>query len=694
MSERNKPQEYMRNIGLMAHIDAGKTTTTERILYYSGKIHKIGEVHDGSATMDWMVQEQERGITITAAATTCFWRDHQINIIDTPGHVDFTIEVERSLRVLDGVIAVFDSVAGVEPQSETVWYQADRYCIPRVVFINKMDRIGADFNGSVASIRKKLNANPLVMHYPLGKEDAFTGVVDLITEQAYVWKEDDTGFGVDFQILPVPDAIAPDIKAQREHIIENLCEFDDELMERFVDGREISATYLQHAVRKAVLALHVVPVLCGSAFKNKGVQQLLDAVLAYLPSPLDTPQVEGYSADQRETSLTRECTVTAPFSALIFKIISDPFAGQLMYLRVYSGSFQAGRVVLNSRNGKKERVQKILRMHSNTRQEVREGSAGQIYAINGLKDVYTGDTLCDPAHPIRYESVSFPETVISVAIEPETSADNNRLFQVLERLKTEDPSFDYRIDKETGQNLISGMGELHLEVIVDRLRREFKLSVNTGTPQVAYRETLAQPVAGEEKYQREGAGLHKYAHIQLALTPVSPEQELEISYATDEETLPASFHAAIDAGIRNTLQAGALAGYPVIGLQVQVTGGSFHPDFSDESAFTIVAGILMRRLLREGESLLLEPIMTVDVSVPEDYVSNVIADFNSRRAKIASIEMAGHLQALTCSAPLAELFGYATSLRSVTQGRGTHTMRFKSYESAPAQVLERLRGVV
>ena len=694
MSERSKPQEYMRNIGLMAHIDAGKTTTTERILYYSGKIHKIGEVHDGSATMDWMVQEQERGITITAAATTCFWKDHQINIIDTPGHVDFTIEVERSLRVLDGVIAVFDSVAGVEPQSETVWYQADRYRIPRVVFINKMDRIGADFEGSVSSIRQKLNANPLVIQHPLGKEDAFTGMVDLITEQAYVWQEDDKGLGVDFQVLPVPEAIMPDIKAEREHIIEQLCEFDDELMERFVEGQEISAAYLQQAVRKAVLALRVVPVLCGSAFKNKGVQQLLDAVLAYLPSPLDTPLVEGYSADQHETRLTRERTVSAPFSALIFKIISDPFAGQLMYLRVYSGRFQVGRVVLNSRSGKKERVQKILRMHSNTRQEVREGSAGQIYAINGLKDVHTGDTLCDPAHPLRYETVSFPETVIAVAIEPETSADNNRLFQVLERLKTEDPSFDYRIDKETGQNLISGMGELHLEVMVDRLRREFKLAVNTGTPQVAYRETLAQPITGEEKYQREGAGLNKFAHLQLALTPTSPEHELEIVYEVDEETLPSQFHAAIAAGIKNTLQAGALAGYPVIGVRVQVVGGSFHPDFSDDSAFTVVAGILLRRLLREGESLLLEPIMTVDVSVPEEYVSNVIADFNSRRAKIASIEAAGHLQALTCTAPLAELFGYATSLRSVTQGRGTHTMRFKSYETAPAQVLARLRGMV
>ncbi len=694
MSERNRRQENMRNIGLMAHIDAGKTTTTERILYYSGKIHKIGEVHDGSATMDWMVQEQERGITITAAATTCFWKDHQINIIDTPGHVDFTIEVERSLRVLDGVIAVFDSVAGVEPQSETVWYQADRYRIPRVVFINKMDRIGADFNAAVTSIRQKLNANPLVVQYPLGKEDAFTGVVDLITEQAYVWREDDTGLGVDFQILPVPDALVPNIKDRRERLIEALCEHDDELMERFIEGQEISAVYLQQAVRQAVLALRVVPVLCGSAFKNKGVQQLLDAVLAYLPSPLDTPRVEGYSADTRETKLTRERTVAAPFSALIFKIISDPFAGQLMYLRVYSGRFQAGRVVLNSRSGRKERVQKILRMHSNTRQEVREGSAGQIYAINGLKDVYTGDTLCDPAHPIRYESVSFPETVISVAIEPETSADNSRLLQVLERLKTEDPSFAFRIDKETGQNIISGMGELHLEVIVDRLRREFKLSVNTGTPQVAYRETLAQSVTGEEKYQREGAGLNKYAHVQLLLTPVASDRELEIVYEVDPETLPARFHAAIATGIKSTLQAGALAGYPVIGVRVQVTGGSFHPDFSDESAFTIAASMLMRRLLREGESRLLEPIMTVAVSVPEAYVSNVIADFNSRRARVTSIEMRGHLQALTCHAPLAELFGYATSLRSVTQGRGTHTMSFGSYATAPAQVLERLRGLV
>ena len=692
MSERDKPQERMRNIGLMAHIDAGKTTTTERILYYTGKIHKIGEVHYGSATMDWMVQEQERGITITAAATTCFWKDYQINIIDTPGHVDFTIEVERSLRVLDGVIAVFDAVAGVEPQSETVWYQADRYRIPRVVFINKMDRVGADFEGSVASIRKKLAANPLVMQYPLGKEESFTGVVDLITEQAYVWQEDDTGLGVDFQVVPVPDVLIPEIKAQRERLIESLCEFDDKLMECFIEGQEVTVSHLRRVLRKAVLTLRVVPVLCGSAFKNKGVQQLLDAVLDYLPSPLDTPLVKGYSADQHETPLTRERTVNAPFSALIFKISSDPFAGQLMYLRVYSGRFQAGQVVLNSRSGKRERIQKILRMHSNTRQELRAGSAGQIYAVNGLKDVYTGDTLCDPSQPIRYESVSFPETVISVALEPETSADSNRLFQVLARLKTEDPSFDYRLDKETGQNLISGMGELHLEVIVDRLRREFKLAVNTGKPQVAYRETLAKEITGEEKYQREGAGGNRYAHLQLAVIPVSPEQELTIAYEADEEKLPASFHTAIAAGVKNTLQAGTLAGYPVIGLHVRVIGGSFHPDFSDEGAFTIVAGILLRRLLREGKSLLLEPIMTVDVSVPEEYVSNVIADFNTRRAKIAGIEVSGHRQTLTCAAPLAELFGYATSLRSATQGRGTHTMRFKAYEQAPAQVLERLRG--
>ena len=693
MTDNSKLQECVRNIGLMAHIDAGKTTTTERILYYTGRIHKIGEVHDGSATMDWMVQEQERGITITAAATTCLWKKHQINIIDTPGHVDFTIEVERSLRVLDGVIAVFDAVAGVEPQSETVWYQADKYKIPRVVFINKMDRVGADFPGSVKSIADKLNANPVILQYPLGREEAFTGVVDLISKQAYVWEDGDAGYGTDFKTLEVPEAILPEVETQRERLIESLCECDDELMERFVEGQDISVAELQQTVRRATLDLRIVPVFCGSAFKNKGVQLLLDAVIDYLPSPIDTPEVHGYSADDREDFLSRERTVAAPFSALIFKIISDPFAGQLMYLRVYSGKFQAGKVVLNSRTGKKERVQKILRMHSNTRQELTEGSSGQIYAINGLKDVYTGDTLCDPKHPIRFESVSFPETVISIAIEPKTNADSNKLFQTLARLKTEDPSFDYQVDAETGQNLISGMGELHLEVIVDRLRREFNLAVNTGNPQVSYRETLDAEVKGEEKYVREGGGLNQYAHVAFKVVPVAPQQELEIIYTVSEDTLPVDFRNGIARGVHSTFQAGVLAGYPVIGLRVEVTGGGFHPDFSDANAFTVATGILLRKLLLKGKSLLLEPIMSVDVSVPQEYVSNVISDFNSHRAKISNIEVSGHLQVVHCQAPLADLFGYATRLRSITQGRGTYTMRFKVYDLAAPDVLNRFLGV-
>ena len=692
MDDRLIPQGSVRNIGLMAHIDAGKTTTTERILYYTGKIHRLGEVHDGAATMDWMVQEQERGITITAAATTCEWKGHQINIIDTPGHVDFTIEVERSLRVLDGVIAVFDAVAGVEPQSETVWYQADRYRVPRLAFINKMDRVGADFKKAVASIRDKLNANPVVLQYPLGREEAFVGMVDLLSQRAYMW-EDGAQCGSDYKIMDVPNDIMPEITAQREKIIEAVCEHDDQLLEKFVDGEEeISADELSQALRRATLSLKVVPVLCGSAFKNKGVQQLIDAVIDYLPSPIDTPTVQGYSADSQENLVSRDKKVDAPFSALIFKVISDPFAGQLMYLRVYSGCFQTGKVMLNSRTKKKQRVQKILRMHSNTRQELSQGSAGHIYAVNGLKDVYTGDTLCDPEQPIRFESVVLPKTVISMAIEAKSNADSNKMLQVLQRLKTEDPSFDFHVDRETGQNLISGMGELHLEVIVDRLCREFNLAVNTGNPQVAYRETLGKRISGEEKYLREGVGLNQYAHLVFTVDPLVTQQELTVSYTTTDEQLPSQFHQAIERGIDNTMQAGILAGYPVIGIAVKVTGGSYHPDLSDERSFTIAAATLLRRLLQAGNSRMLEPVMTVNVSVPQEYVSNVITDFNSRRAKINSIELAGHLQKINCDAPLSELFGYATRLRSITQGRGTYSMQFNCYDNAPDSVLARLQG--
>ncbi|MDE3268849.1 MAG: elongation factor G [Pseudomonadota bacterium] len=693
IAEAPTAQERLRNIGIMAHIDAGKTTTTERILYYTGRIHKIGEVHDGSATMDWMTQEQERGITITAAATTCHWRKHQINIIDTPGHVDFTIEVERSLRVLDGVIAIFDAVAGVEPQSETVWYQANKYKIPRIVFINKMDRVGADFFAAAKSIEEKLNAKPLLLQYPMGKEASFTGMVDLINEQAYAWEENDTGYGMKYFTSPVPEPIIPEVKAARERLIEQLCDNNDELLARYLDGEEVSAAMLMSAVREATLNLKAIPVLCGSAFRNKGVQQLLDAVINFLPSPLDIKFAEGFSADDKEQKIQRPCTEDEPFAALIFKITTDPFAGQLLYIRVYAGVLQTGKVVLNSRSGKRERVQKILRMHSNARQELTSARAGEIYAINGLKDVCTGDTLCDPRNPIRFESVTLPKTVLSIAIEPKTSADNNKLFQALERLQCEDPSFTYQVTQETGQILINGMGELHLEVIVDRLQREFNLQVNTGEPQVSYRETVASVAEDEETYSREGQGLQHYAKLKLAIAPADAMAALKIEFTSDADTqLPQTAQQAVERGVSNALQSGVLAGYPVVGLSLRVVDGKFNPDAPDVNAFSIAANMLLRRLLRAANSVLLEPVMQVRVTVPEKYVSNVISDFNSRRARINKIEPQGHLQIIDAIAPLSELFGYATHLRSATQGRGIHVMQFKSYERATAAVVASILG--
>ena len=547
------------------------------------------------------------------------------------------------------------------------------------------------FFAAAKSIEEKLNAKPLLLQYPLGKEESFTGMVDLIHERSYVWEDNDKGYGTKYLILPVPEPIAPEVKALREKLIEQLCDHDDELLARYLDGETVSAEMLTSAVRKATLNLKATPVLCGSAFRNKGVQQLLDAVISYLPSPIDIQYADGFSADNKEKKIQRQRTEDAPFAALIFKVTTDPFAGQLLYVRVYSGVLQAGKLVLNSRTGKKERVQKILRMHSNSRQEITTARAGEIYAINGLKDVYTGDTLCDPNNPIRFESVTLPKTVLSIAIEPKTNADNNKLFQALDRLQREDPSFAYQVIQETGQILISGMGELHLEVIVDRLAREFNLHVNTGEPQVSYRETVAATAQGEETYTREGQGMQYYAKLRLTLTPADAMQPPKITFSTTDE-LPKNIQEAIELGVHNALQSGVLAGYPVIGVALQVTDGKFNPDAADASAFSIAASMLLRRLLREANPALLEPIMQVRVTVPEKYVSNVISDFNARRARINKIELQGHLQVIDALAPLSELFGYATQLRSATQGRGIHAMQFKLYEKTPDSVVAAILG--
>jgi elongation factor G len=688
-------QSTLRNIGIMAHIDAGKTTTTERILYYTGKIHKIGEVHEGTATTDWMVQEQERGITITAAAVSCKWRTNQINIIDTPGHVDFTIEVERSLRVLDGAVAVFDGVSGVEPQSETVWRQADKYKVARIAFINKLDRVGADFSGSVQSIRERLAANPVAFQMPIGAEENFAGMIDLVRMNAIVWPADDKTRGEKFDVTEIPAELKDEAAVARETLISSLADVDDAIAEKYLEGVEPSEAELKAAARRATIAFKIVPVFCGSAFKNKGIQPLLDAVVDYLPSPLDLPPVEGLSADDKETKLVRKRDASESFAGIAFKIMSDPFVGQVVFARVYSGKLSVGDVVMNSRTGKRERITKILRMQANQREELQTIEAGEICALAGLKQIATGDTICDQKHPIRFESVVFPEPVISIAIEPRTTADLDKLMKSLERLENEDPSFRVNYNSETGQTLISGMGELHLDIIVDRLKREFKVEANVGAPQVSYRETIMGEAEVEETFSREGAGVAQFAKVRIAVKPAEgadAQGGLIFKNKANPLQVPPQFVEGVRKGLLESMQAGALAGFPVIGVSAELLGGAFDQQISSENAFKVAASLALRQALRQAAPQLLEPVMWIEVLVPEDYLSNVITDLNSRRAQVNNVSMRGHLQVVEASAPLEQMFGYSTQLRSISQGRATYTMRFDSYRPVAPATLARITG--
>ncbi len=691
MSAKPTDLKMLRNIGIMAHIDAGKTTTTERILFYTGKIHRVGEVHEGNTTTDWMIQEQERGITITAAAVTSFWKNHQINIIDTPGHVDFTIEVERSLRVLDGAVAVFDGVSGVEPQSETVWRQANKYKVPRICFVNKMDRVGANFDSSVESIRERLAANPVPFQLPIGSEDQFSGVIDLIRMKALVWGVGDTK-GDKWDETDIPSDLKDDALLAREFLIEQVANADDVLAEKYLSGDEISESDLKAAARRGAIDFKFVPVFCGSAFKNKGVQPLLDAVLDYLPSPFDLPAVEGMAVDDEDKKLIRKRTPDDHFSGLAFKIMSDPFVGQLTYVRVYSGKISVGEVVLNTRTDKKERIAKILRMQANDREELETAAAGEIVAIAGFKGIATGDTVCDHRHPIRYESVIFPEPVISIAVEAKSSADTDKLQKSLERLQNEDPSFRVSFNPETGQTLLSGMGELHLEIIVDRLSREFKVDCNVGNPQVSYRETVSRDGKVEETHRREGAGVNQFAYVALEFGPGPKEGGLLFENKVKEAKLPKQYIDQVKKGLEEALLAGPIAGFPMVGVKARLVDGKFDPAIPDPNAFKVAAGMGLRRGLREAGPLLLEPVMALEVLVPEDYLSNVMTDLNSRRAQVNNVTMRGHLQCVEATAALSEMFGYSTQLRSISQGRATFTMRFASYEQVSSQTLRRITG--
>lgn len=689
MSKKTELKNF-RNIGIMAHIDAGKTTTSERILFYTGKIHKIGEVHEGNATMDWMIQEQERGITITSAAITCYWKDHRINIIDTPGHVDFTVEVERSLRVLDGAVAVFDGVHGVEPQSETVWRQADKYKVARIAFINKLDRVGADFYESTESIRERLNANPVAFQIPIGVEDQFRGVVDLISMKALVWPGDDQGQA--YNLEEIPADLLDKAKEARDHLVEKIAETDEKLIEKFLEGQVISDAELIAAARAATISFKFVPVFCGSAFKNKGIQPLLDAVVRYLPSPIDIADVEGFSADDDEKPFKRKRSDEEPFSAIVFKIVTDPYVGQLAYARIYSGSIEVGTTVYNSRTHKRERIAKILLMHSNQREELAAASSGEIIAIAGPKMVATGDTICDQKSPIRFESVQFPNPVIAVAIEPRSAADNDKLSKSLERLAIEDPTFKVSVDPETAQTLISGMGELHLDIIVDRLKREFKVDANVGAPQVSYRETVTTTGTADETFQRESAGLNQFARVALEVSPVEEQGSLTLENKASPSQIPPLLMKGVKLGLEESMAAGPIAGFPVIGIKVVVTGGTFQADVSDDIAFKIAASNALRAAIRKGTPTLLEPVMAIEVLVPENYLSNIITDLNSRHARVNNVSMRGHLQVVDATAPLAEMFGYSTQLRSISQGRATYSMQFANYEPVSKQTLARITG--
>ena len=685
---RDFPLAKTRNIGIMAHIDAGKTTTTERILYYTGRNYKIGEVHEGAATMDWMVQEQERGITITSAATTCSWRDNWINIIDTPGHVDFTVEVERSLRVLDGAVAVFDAVAGVEPQTETVWRQANKYHVPRICFVNKMDRIGADFERTVEMIRDRLDALPAVTQLPIGAESEFVGVIDLLESKALVWASD---MGEEWEVRDIPEAMAADAEAARHQLIDVVSNFDDTIMEKYLVEEPITAGDLRRALRTATLAAEVVPVLCGSAFKNKGVQPMLDAVIDYLPSPLDLPPTEGNRPNHPEDLEERKADDSEPFSALAFKVMTDPYVGKLTYIRVYSGTLTKGSTVSNSTKDKKERVGRILQMHANDRVDKDAIFAGDIMAVVGLKNTTTGDTLCDPAHPIVLEALEFPEPVIHVAVEPKTKADQDKLSKALYSLSEEDPTFRVRSDEETGQTVISGMGELHLEVLVDRMLREFSVDANVGKPQVAYRETIRKPVEKiEEKYVRQTGGRGQYGHVVISAEPTGPGGGYEFVDKISGGVIPKEYIPSVDAGIQEALTSGVLAGYPTVDVRVLLTYGSYHDVDSSEMAFKIAGSMAIKKALRAASPVLLEPVMAVTVTTPDDYMGDVIGDLSSRRGKVQSMDQQGSSHVINAQVPLADMFGYATDLRSRTQGRATYTMQFHSYNEVPESIAKEI----
>ncbi|MCT4509718.1 MAG: elongation factor G [Tepidibacter sp.] len=677
--------EKTRNIGIMAHIDAGKTTTTERILFYTGVTRKIGETHEGASQMDWMEQEKERGITITSAATTCQWNGNRINIIDTPGHVDFTVEVERSLRVLDGSVAVFCAKGGVEPQSENVWRQADTYGVPRIAFVNKMDRTGADFFNVVEMMKDRLGANAVAAQVPIGNEDQFRGIVDLVEMNARIYKDD---LGQEMETTEIPDDLKDQAEEYREKLVETIAETDEELMMRYLEGEEISNEELKAALRKAVIACEVNPVFCGTAYKNKGVQLLLDAVIDYMPSPLEVPAITGMNPDGEEES--RPSSDEEPFSALAFKIMADPFIGKLGFFRVYSGVLSAGSYVINSTKNKKERIGRILQMHANSREEIAQVYAGDIAAAVGLKDTTTGDTLCDPNHPIILESMEFPEPVISVAIEPQSKAAQEKMGIALQRLAEEDPTFRVRTDEETGQTIISGMGELHLEIIVDRLLREFKVEANVGAPQVAYRETITQEVDIDNKYSKQSGGRGQYGHVKIRVRPTEPGEGYKFTNKVVGGAIPKEYIGPVDSGIQGAMEAGIVAGYPVVDVEVELYDGSYHDVDSSEMAFKVAASMAFKEAMKKSNSVLLEPYFKVEVVTPEDYMGDVMGDLNSRRGRIEGMEARSGAQVINAYVPLSEMFGYSTTLRSMSQGRATYTMIFDHYEQVPASVAKKI----
>jgi elongation factor G len=685
---RQVPLVRTRNIGIMAHIDAGKTTLTERILFYTGRNYKLGEVHEGAATMDWMEQEQERGITITSAATTCYWHDHQINIIDTPGHVDFTVEVERSLRVLDGAVAVFDGVAGVEPQSETVWRQADRYKVPRICFINKLDRTGADFFADVDSVRKRLGATPLVMQLPIGREANFLGVVDLVEMKAHIWKGDD---GKHWDTADIPADMQGQADEYREALVEAVAETSEELLEAFLENGDLSTDEIKKGVRSATLSQALTPIFAGSAFKNKGVQLLLDAIIDYLPSPLDVEAIDGFKPGDEDAPLQREPSDTAPFSALAFKIMTDPHVGKLTYFRVYSGHASQGDSVLNATTGKKERLGRILKMHANHREDIADVFTGDIVAAIGLKNTTTGDTLSAEHSPIQLESMEFPAPVISVAVEPKTRSDEEKLSMSLHRLTEEDPTFLVRTDEESGQTIISGMGELHLEILVDRLLREFKVEANVGAPQVAYRETIKKPVEKVEgKYIRQSGGKGQYGHVVINLEPTGPGGGYEFVDKISGGRVPREYIPSVDSGIEGALDGGIVAGYPLVDVRAILVDGSYHDVDSSEMAFRIAGSMALQEAAKRAGVKILEPVMDVEVVTPEEYMGDVIGDLNSRRGKVEGMNQRGNAQVIRAQVPMAEMFGYATDLRSKTQGRAVYSMQFHSYQDVPQTIAEEI----